>query len=893
MRDRVFGRGAAALAFAVFAIIATGLAPASISLLVPHAKAQSFLDGEFDPAIPTLTETIGHAPADRITSTDETVTYLQALAKAAPERMKMVEYARSWQGRPLYYIIITAPENMARLDAIQADLATIAAGRPGNGNALPVTWLTYGVHGNEISSTDAAMMMAYHLLAAKNDARAQKILRETIVVLDPMQNPDGRARFVQNFRGSLGIEPTGDRQAAEHDEPWPSGRVNHYLFDLNRDWFTLSQPETRGKVKAIRQWNPVVVVDVHEMGGDNSYFFSPAAQPINPNITASQRRAYELIGRNTASWFDRIGQPYFTREVYDLFYPGYGDTWNTHQGAIGSTYEQASSRGLLFDRRDGKQLTYADGVRNHFIASFSTAEAVSNNAARFLSDYAAYRAANAGGAAGRGSYIIDLASRRWNAEALGRRLVAQGIKVVRRDGAATACGKSYPNGYLAVTQAQPAARLVRSLLDRNTALPANFVDEQERRRTQDLPHELYDVTAWSVGLMSGVDVRLCNGAVGGQVFDSNTPITPVTQGSGSFAIAVPWTDSGQARLVMMALREGLEAKVTDEAFTKDGRTYPRGTVLFAVKDNTDEAMQKLAALARDIGAETVALENSWVEDGPNLGSTAFARLTQPKVAMAWGDGISQLSAGSMRYVLERRLGQPVVPIRTDRLARANLDDYDVLIVPEGSPRNILGDSGQRTINNFVRRGGILVAVGGSVASFAQGKNALLAVKREAALGREPANAGKSDAGGDDAPLAEAAEITSEEEYRSAIEDPLALPDRLPGALLNTVADPDHFLSAGYDDGATVLATGSLIYTPLDRSKGINVMRFSAADNLVASGYVWGENIRQLAFKPYMMAQRSGEGMTIGFAHDPSTRAYLDGLDLLLANAVIIAPSRVR
>lgn len=888
MRDRVFGRGVAALAVLVFALMAFGPVPAINALLVPQAKAQSFLDGEFDPAIPTLTQTIGHAPADRITSTDETITYLQALAKAAPQRMKMVEYARSWQGRPLYYIIITAPENMARLDAVQADLSSIAAGRPGNGSALPVTWLTYGVHGNEISSTDAAMMMAYHLLAAKNDTRAQKILRETIVVLDPMQNPDGRARFVQNFRGSLGIEPTGDRQAAEHDEPWPSGRVNHYLFDLNRDWFTLSQPETRGKVKAIRQWNPVVVVDVHEMGGDNSYFFSPAAQPINPNITASQRRAYELIGRNNASWFDRIGQPYFTREVYDLFYPGYGDTWNTHQGAIGSTYEQASSRGLLWDRRDGKQLTYADTVRNHFIASFSTAEAVSNEAARFLTDYADYRAANANGAAGRGSYIIDLATRRWNAEALGRRLVAQGIEVVRRDGAATACGTSYPNGYLAVTQAQPAARLVRSLLDRNTALPPDFVNEQERRRTQDLPHELYDVTAWSVGLMSGVDVRLCNGAVSGQDFDSDAPITPIAQGEGGFAVAVPWTDSGQARLVMMALREGLEAKVTDEAFTKDGRSYPRGTVLFPVKDNSDEGMQKLAAMARDIGAETIALGNSWVEDGPNLGSTAFARLTQPKVAMAWGDGISQLSAGSMRYVLERRLGQPVVPIRTDRLARADLDDYDVLIVPEGSPDNILGDSGQRTISNFVRRGGILVAVGDSIASFAEGDDALLAVKREAALGREPANAGE-----DDAPLAEAAEITSDEEYRAAIEDPLALPDRLPGALLNTVADPNHFLSAGYDGGATVLATGSLIYTPLDRSNGINVMRFAAADKLVASGYVWGENIRQLAFKPYMMAQRSGEGMTIGFAHDPSTRAYLDGLDLLLANAVIIAPSRVR
>lgn len=853
------------------------------------AHAQSFLTAEFDATIPTLTKTVGHAPGERITSPDEAITYLRALAEAAPDRVKMVEYARSWEGRPLYYMMISAPENMARLDAIKADLANIGAGRGSNGDALPVTWLAYGVHGNEISSTDAALMMAYHLLAARGDARAEQIMRESILVLDPMQNPDGRALFVNRFRAALGIEPVADRQAAEHDEPWPSGRVNHYMFDLNRDWFTLSQPETRGKVAAIREWNPVVVVDVHEMGGDETYFFSPAAQPVNPNITAAQQRAYALIGRNNAAWFDRMGEPYFTREVYDLFYPGYGDTWNTHHGAIGSTYEQGSARGLVFERRDGSTLTYADGVRNHFVASLSTAEAVARSAQRFLSDFAGYRAANANGAAGRDSYVIDLANRRWNAEALGRRLAAQGIAVQRRDGPANACGISYPKGYLSVSQAQPAARLVRSLLDRDTALPRDFITEQERRRTQDLPHELYDVTAWSVGFMSGVDVKLCNGAVAGQSLTANAPIAPVAEGAGRFAVAVPWTDSGQARLVTLALRAGLQARVTDKAFTKDGREYPRGTVIFPAGSNDDGAMAKLSELTREVGAHSVALESSWVEDGPNLGSDAFVTLSLPKVAMAWGDGVSQLGAGAMRYVLEQRLGLPVVPIWTDRLRRADLSQYDVLLIPAGSPRQQLGEQGMKTIREFVERGGVLVAVGSSLSTFAQGDDPLLAVKREAALGRDPAEAEKEE----DTSLAEASEITSAEEYRTAIQDQKALPDTLPGALLNTVADTENFLSAGYDEGAVVLASGSQIFTPLDRSKGINVMRFAAADALIASGYVWDENRRQLAFKPYMMSQPTGQGLTIGFAHDPTLRAYLDGLDLLLANAVLVAPSRVR
>lgn len=852
------------------------------------AFAQSFVEADFDAAIPTLTEVIGHQPGERITSPEETVAYLEALVASAPDRARMTQYATSWQGRPLNYVVLTSAENMVRIDAIQADIANVAAGRPSNGNALPVTWLAYSVHGNEIASTDAAIMMAYHLIAAQNDPRVEQILSDTIVVLDPVQNPDGRARFVSHFRGALGMTPIGDRQAAEHDETWPSGRVNHYMFDLNRDWFTLSQPETRGKVTAMRQWNPVVVADIHEMGGDQTYFFAPAADPVNPNITPEQLTLYELIGRNNARNFDQIGEPYFTREIFDLFYPGYGDTWNAHQGAIGMTYEQGSARGLIWDRRDGTVLPYATTVRNHFVASLSTAEAVATNAQRFLSDFANYRRANANGATGSGAYVIDLASRRWNAENLGRRLALQGIEVVRRSGPVSVCGRSYPQGYIAVPQAQPAGKLVRSLLDKNTELPREFILEQEKRRSQDLDHELYDVTAWSVGAMSGVKVDVCNRAIGGEVMTGAEPIAPVGNASGTYAVAVPWNDSGQARLVTLALREGIDARSSDEAFVKDGRTFPRGTVVFPIATNSPEKMARLRELAGEIGAETVGLADSWVESGPNLGSSAFVRLTLPKVAIAWDDGISQLSAGSMRYVLEQRLGLPVVPIRTNRLSRADLSDYDVVLVPDGRPRGVLGAGGIRNLRSFVQRGGVLVAVGNALGAFASGDTPLLAVQREAALGLSANNDG-NDGGG----LTQATEITSNAQYRETIADQEAPPDTMPGALLNTVADKEHFLSAGYDDGAVVLASGSLVYTPLDRSNGSNVMRFAAPDALIESGYVWDENRRQMAFKPFMMAQGTGRGMTIGFAHDPSTRAFLDGLDLLIANSVLIAPSRVR
>ena len=212
----------------------------------------------------------------------------------------------------------------------------------------------------------------------------------------------------------------------------------------------------------------------------------------------------------------------------------------------------------------------------------------------------------------------------------------------------------------------------------------------------------------------------------------------------------------------------------------------------------------------------------------------------------------------------------------------------MLLVPEGDPSAVLGEAGQRAIRSFVQRGGVLVAIGDSLETFSSGDNPLLAVKREAALGRDPA-AEDDDKGA----LAEAVEIASEADYRDVIKDQQALPDTLPGALFNVVGEPDHFLSAGYDDGAVVLATGTQIFTPLDRAKGVNVLRFAAPGNIVASGYVWDENRRQMAYKPYLMAQSHGRGMVIGFAHDPSARAYLEGLDLMIANAVLVAPSRSR
>ena len=269
----------------------------------------------YDPKIPTYRQTLGYDAGDRVTNHAGILRYMDALAAAAPARMKIFDYGQTWEGRKLIYAAIGSEANMRRLSEIQTSVERLADPRKtGEADArkimagLPaIVWLSYGVHGDEISSPEAAMVTAYHLLAARNDKMVDDILAHTLVLIDPAQNPDGRDRFVNAFEQARGLEPDASPLAVEHVQPWPGGRTNHYLFDLNRDWIALTQPEVLNQVKALRQWLPLVYVDLHEMGADATYFFSPESDPYNPNLTPAQRASLQLFGKNNAKWFDKYG----------------------------------------------------------------------------------------------------------------------------------------------------------------------------------------------------------------------------------------------------------------------------------------------------------------------------------------------------------------------------------------------------------------------------------------------------------------------------------------------------------------------------------------------------------------------------------------------------------
>ena len=891
----------------------TALAATTLTFAANAQTTFEFWPGaDYDTSVPTLESVVGHAPGERITWHADVIRYFEALAGHDPERVQVHRYGKTWEGRDLIYVVISSRGNIARIDEVKAAMQRLRnAGSTSSdeanriiGGYPAVTWLSYGVHGNEISSTDAAMLTAYHLLAARNDERTSSILDDTVVVIDPMQNPDGRDRFIHHFEMAEALLPDPDRLAAEHDEPWPGGRTNHYLFDMNRDWFIMTQPETRGRIAAIQEWFPVAFVDAHEMGSDQTYYFAPEAIPYNPHLAADQRANLELFGRTNAQWFDRFGMDYFTREIFDAFYPGYGASWPSYFGSIAMTYEQSSARGLVIKKYFGREMTFADTVRGHFVTSLGTAQTVAENREKFLRDFYNYQrsAINEGANESIRSYIVPTQRDQAGADKLAGLLVQQGVDVGVATESFRACGNTYAAGSYVINLAQPAKRLVRTLLDANVEMDADFLREQERRRDKGLPDEIYDVTAWSLPLMMNVRTDACGRAVtAGMQAASPELVRPgeVSGGIATVAYLVPWGDASAIRFLANALRAGVELKSTDKAFTHQGRRYPSGTVIIDVADNDETVHSFIATLAAVSGADVVAVDDSWVTDGPNFGSDNVEVFVAPRVAIAWDNPTSAYSAGNTRFVIERQFDYPVTAIRTDRIATADLRGFDVLILPEtwgDGYTGVLGEAGAANLKDWVNKGGVLISVGSANRWLADANVDLLSIRRENAV-REAEEDGKKSGGNSEdeeqEPTVEGTYLTSAEEYEAAIEPETKDPDSIGGVLARADVDEDHWLGAGVASTINVLVRGSDVYTPIRLDSGTNVARFRSAEDLLASGYIWEENRKQLAFKPFAVVQNAGAGFIVAFTQDPNVRAYLDGLNVIFANAIFRGSAQAR
>ncbi|MDV6316312.1 M14 family zinc carboxypeptidase [Idiomarina sp. HP20-50] len=844
----------------------------------------------------TVEQVLGYPIGSRITSPADMSRYFEALKQAYPNQVKLLEYGESWEGRPLHYAVISSEENIADFDGFIKGMQALADPRKTDSDKaeqlieqLPGSiWLSYGVHGNEISSPEAAMMTAYHLLHDQRE-QTQSWLDNTLVFIDPLQNPDGRARFIDRYYMTVGLEHSADRRSAEHNEPWPSGRTNHYLFDMNRDWIALTQPEISGQIDALLKYYPLVFVDLHEMGGDSTYYFTPEARPYNPLITEAQRETLNWIGKNNGQWFDKKGFDYFTREIFDAFYPGYGASWPLYHGSVAMTYEMASARGHRFKREDGEILTYADGVQQHFIASLSTIQTVSERREALLQKLWEYRksAIEAGEDGEVRSLILPASDDPAGARKLASLLVEQGAEVQQAEHAFDVCGRDYKAGAYIIDMAQPAYRLIRTLMDKQVDMADDFLAEQEQRRKNNLPDQIYDVTGWSLPLMFNIESHACDDLPDvATAFVNEGRIKPgkVINPDAEVAFLVRWGDMNAGRFLTAALREGLEVRQSELAFTHtNAGTFPSGSLILTRAANEGDLPEKLKKLAAESGAIIEGVDSSWITEGPNFGSHNVIELEAPNIAMAWDEPVSAYNAGHTRFVIEHQMGYPVTAIRTMQLIQNDLDGLDVLILPEGGYADVFNDQMVEKLQQWVSGGGVLLTLGNASAWAVEA--GLLDTKLERKVPEEGVTKLPEEV------KVDGKIIENREQFLTEIKPHGADPDWVPGALLNAKVDTAHWLSAGVKPQVVSIYNGNDVFSPIDISHGRNIAWFADRENMLASGFLWDDIARQLPYKPLLIWQPTGKGMIISFTQEPTYRAYMDGLNTLLMNALFLAPAK--
>ncbi len=898
------------------------------ALSLASAQKFDFWPGaQYDPAIPTFEKVLGFEPGTRHATHADIVRYFEALAAAAPARIKVFEYGKTWEGRKLFYAAISGEDNIRRLPEIKAAQLKLADPRKTSeadarkimASIPSIISLSYGVHGNEISSPDAALLTAHHLLASRNDALVSSVLKNVVVLIDPLQNPDGRERFIHNFRMNEGLEPDPSPVAAERAEPWPGGRSNHYFFDMNRDWFALTQPETLGRVRYLREWLPLVMVDLHEMGGNSTYFFTPGSLPYNPHLTKDQVAQMDLFGKNDAKWFDKFGWPYFTREVFDEFYPGYGASWPWFYGGMGMTYENASVRGLVFRRNDESLYTFQESVQKHFVASVATCETGVLHREKLLESFWRYQvtAVEEGKKETVKEYILPRRGDTGAVDKLAHILAEHGVEVRQAKADFKNGGKDYPSGSYAVSLAQPRKRFIRVLLDPQTVMEPDFLKEQERRRKKRLPDEIYDVTGWSFPLLYNVECVASTEAVAADLTLVTGPYQPKGSVSAKADVAylVPWGTQAAGRFLTAALRADLKVISVNKPFTQAGRKYPSGTLVLMVKQNPASVHDHVARIAAASGAEVVATNTSWVESGINFGSNNSTTIRKPTVAMLWDSPTSGSSAGQTRFVLERQFHYPVTVIRTSSLGMTDLTKFQVLILPEGGYGGSVSPAAADRVKQWVRNGGTLVAFGSALSYLSSPAIGLLSLQQEglakdastpAAKPADPAKpadaakpapaappsggAASASGGPSGSGPAPGKLLAKEEDYEKAIQPDSQLPDSVAGVLVRAKVDPETWVTAGLPETVNVLVDGRAIFAPLKRDKGINAIVYDAPDKLLLSGYLWEENRKQLAYKPFVILSSEGRGNVVGFTSDPNFRAFMDGLNVAFLNAVFRAPT---
>ncbi len=878
--------------------------------------------GPYRDAVPRPDRLLEYAAGTRHTQYAEQQAVLDALMAAAPERVRSELIGVTEEGRPMRVLVISAPENLDRLDEIRADLARLAdpAGTSADEARViaarsPIAvMLSYSIHGNEPAGFEAAMWVAYQLLASEEPATLEA-LRNTLVVLNPSANPDGHERFAVWYN-SLSVG-TDEPFAYEWNEPWGIwGRYGHYRFDMNRDFIALSQAPTRAMLRAIMRWHPQVFVDLHST--TEQYFFPPSPQPINANVPPQTVRWFETFGQANAEAFDRYGWQYYTRDIFDLFYVGYFDAGPTLHGATGMTYESDGGKALRRRRDDGTVISLAEGIAHHYVASLATIEAAAaNREPRLLDYYEFHRSAVAEARAAAMKRIVVLPDNdRTNAARLVSLLLQHDIAVTRLDAPYTAPDahgyldgpgasgqrRTFPAGALVVDLAQAQGRMARALLEPRAELDRDFVRrqletyERNRRRGSGATsewYEFYDITAWSLPLTLGLEAYWTEDlrSVSGSSLTMPAADDPVgalgpqggVSGRAGSAYVFPNDRQGSAQLAMALLQEGFVVNVSSEPLRADGASYPRGTFVLRTSRNPDELHDRVGELAAAAGVWVGAVQSAYPDSGQTgVGSQSVDPVFRPRIAVASGRGVSITGYGALWHFLEVELRQPFVPVALSSVSRMHtLSDYNVFIVPSGSAGTIrreLGEGGIERLKRWVRDGGVLIAYDGAALFPSHEDVGLSSVRR---------------LGADDDDAMQEGELVSDPDLTPPLVSPSADPgsaEYIPGSIFRATLDRSHWLTLGYGQrDLPVMLSGGTMLAPGER--GDNPVAF-VGDHVLLAGFAWPDNTERLLQETVWAAtERQGRGQVVVFADDPLYRAFWRGTARLLTNAILFGPGR--
>ncbi len=891
---------------------------------------------------------------------------IEKLAGAAPERVRVMDIGETNEHRMMHLVAISSPENIARLDQIKANIARLADPRKLSDkeaqsiiNETPViVWLNYTIHGNESASFEAMMQVAYQLAASEEPA-TQEILKNSIALINVCANPDGHERFVSWYNSVATGNP--EPLANEHREPWTVyGRLNHYRFDLNRDNIASSQTETRNVQRAYLEWNPQVFVDHH--GQPAQFFFPPAAQPINPNLPQEQTaRWLTTFGRANAAQFDQRQWDFYVRDVFDLFYPGYWDSWPSLNGATGMTYETDGGgfKGINWKRDDDTIVTLRSGIAKHFVASMTTLETAARNRAARLNDYYEFRRTGIEeGHTGEMKRIVIVPGKDpVKAADLVEILKRAGIEVVHAResfraqsahgyaGNDVAAARVFPAGSYVIELAQPQKRLAKALLEPNTEQDGSFVREQlarflrNQRRGESAAKEdygFYDITAWSLPLAFGVEAYWTEDTAkveGDQAQTVSEAVISDRYNRERIAYIIPYESDGAASLVYRLQREGFRVAVAMRTLNAGGRDWPRGTIVVRVSRNPEKLHEAIARLAQETGVTVTAVSSGFNETGETgIGSENVISLKRPRVIMAADEGVSQTSYGSLWYMFDR-LGVDFTPMTISNIKRAELDKYNVIILPDGSPDayfSSFGKGGIETLRGWVSRGGTLVCIKGA-AVFAALKDVNLTSSRlvgsddddqksqptevkEAAPtpSPSPAEAGQQLSASTAKGKGKTARKTATEQQRTEANEtekmegappelpPIAspsarpgqVPEAVPGAIMRATIDRTTYLTYGYEEKELpVLISSGYFFRP--SKEGTNAVVFSndGKQALRISGFVWpGNTERLLGGTAYVMDEPTGRGHVVIYAEEPAFRGIWRNMTRLFFNSILFSSS---